>query len=373
MNNIKRIEFFPWNKNFETNIKEIDEQHRVLIGLLNKLGNALTTNNNDNKLEIIFDELAKYADYHFYCEELIWEKYFSKEEALIINHKKTHDSFIPKVLEIKEKNKNVSFYKVLEEILMFLIKWLAFHILDEDKRLAYIIKYMNDGFNLNESMFKTDNLMNGSMKILIENILTMYNSLSSKALDLIRERKERIKAQEELRIINKKLQELSITDQLTNLYNRRYFEEVMDREIKLCIREKRYLGIILFDIDYFKKLNDTYGHHQGDIALKSIASCMKKIAKRASDYSFRLGGEEFCIITSSVNEKEAYNLAKILKEEIFELKIQNENSLIDNFLTVSTGVLSLIPEKADTLDSIMLTVDKKLYKAKDNGRNTIIN
>lgn len=371
MDKIKEIEFFPWNDNFETDVKEIDEQHKVLVELLNKLGNTLT-NENYNKMEKIFEELSKYADYHFYCEELIWEKYFNKNELLIVNHKKNHDSFMVKVLEIKEKNKESDLDKVLEEVLMFLIKWLAFHILDEDKRLAYIIKYVNEGYHLSEAMYKTDILMNGSMKVLIDNILTMYNSLSSKALDLIRERKARIKAQEELSKINKRLEELSITDQLTGLYNRRYFEEIIDKEIKSCKKEKNYLGIILFDIDYFKKLNDTYGHQQGDVALKSISKCMKKIAKKVNNYAFRLGGEEFCIITIDRNKKGAYCLSKILKDEVAKLRIENINSPTNKFLTISIGVESLIPSNSDNLDSFMLSVDRKLYQAKDNGRDCIV-
>jgi len=370
-NNLKEIEFFPWNENFETNIEEIDEQHKMLVELLNKLGNALLTEN-VQKMEKVFDELAKYADHHFYCEELVWAQYFDIESPLVKNHKKTHDSFIPKVLEIQESSKELGLQKILEDILLFLIKWLAFHIIDEDKRLSYIIRYMNEGNNQSEAIFKTDALMNGTMKKLVDTILDMYNSISSKAIDLIKERKARIKAEEELQKINKKLEKLSITDQLTNLYNRRYFEEVFDKNIRICIREKKYLGVILFDIDYFKKLNDTYGHQKGDIALKSIAKCMKEVTKRPTDYVFRLGGEEFCIVTSSDNQEEAYNLSKILHENIKELKIANKNSLVNEFLTISTGVVSIIPSKKDNLDSIMLEVDKKLYSAKENGRNRII-
>lgn len=324
-------------------------------------------------MEMIFDELAKYANFHFYCEELIWNDYFDKDSFILVGHKKnSHNSFLPEVLKIKEKNKDLGIQKTLEEVLLFLIKWLTFHILDEDKRLAFIINHLSKGHELDSAIKQTDHLMNSSMKKLIENILNMYNTLSSKAIDLIRERKARIKAEEELRAINKQLQELSITDQLTSLYNRRHFENAFNIELNRCQRDKKYLGVLLFDIDYFKKLNDTYGHQQGDIALKLIAQAMKDVAQRPIDYSFRLGGEEFCIMTSSNNKEEINILATMLTNRIKELKIENKNSLVSDILTVSGGVTSIIPTKEDTIDSIMVEVDKKLYDAKNKGRNQII-
>lgn len=367
---LEALEIFPWNKNFETGIEEIDEQHKVLIMLLNKLANSLTQ---DEAFEIeeTFNELAKYAQYHFESEEAIWNKYI-KEESLIIEHKESHDSFLPEVAKIQKENEGKTIHETIEEILLFLIRWLAFHIIDEDKRLALIINSVQEGKEINEAKFISNHKMSGSMKVLIEAILTMYDNLSLKAIKLIRERKARIKAQKELREINKKLEALSITDQLTDLYNRRFFEDTFDIELKKAKRNKTLLNVVLFDIDYFKKLNDTYGHHVGDEALIKVSECIKRVCKRPNDFAFRIGGEEFTILITNEEDDNGYQLAQILQTEIEKLRIPNVNSEVSDFLTISAGVVQIQPQTEDSVESIMKLADQRLYKAKDLGRNTIV-
>ncbi len=369
--NIDNFEIFPWNKNLEVGIQEIDEQHQQIVVLLNKLANLLT----HEKLfhvEDAFTELAQYADFHFKCEEKIWEKYI-KNDDLISSHKESHDSFLPKVLEMKERDKDKPYNEVIENILLFLIRWLAFHIVDEDKRLALIINSLNDGKNISEAIYVTDEIMSGSMRSLIDTILSMYDSLSLKAINLIRERKRRITAEKELRIINKKLEELSVTDQLTSLYNRRYFDDIFQREIEKSKRHKTILSVLLLDIDYFKKLNDTYGHAYGDKVLISVANCLKTVCKRPTDFACRVGGEEFTIIITNEDKNCAISLVEILQKAISSLQIENKNSQVSNFLTISGGLVSKIPAQNDTIDSIMRVADERLYKAKETGRNRIIN
>ena len=367
----EELEVFPWNINFETGIQEIDEQHKTLVILLNKLANSLTQEK-ITEVEETFVQLAKYAEYHFESEEKIWKKYFDGNNLIFKSHKESHDSFLPTVIELQEKNKDKPFYDTTEEILLFLIRWLAFHIIDEDKRLALIINSIQNGKELNEAKVISDAQMGGSMKILVEAILSMYDSLSIKAIKLIRERKARIKAQKELKKINKKLEKLSITDQLTGLYNRRHFEEVFEQELKRAKRNNTIISVILFDIDYFKRLNDTYGHIQGDKALKSVAKCIKNVCKRANDFAFRIGGEEFAILITNEEANTAIELCEILKKEIEKAQILNENSDISNYLTISAGIVSKIPETIDDIDSITKIADERLYQAKELGRNLII-
>ena len=365
------LEVFPWHQNFETGIQEVDEQHKTLVILLNKLANSLTQEK-ITEVEDTFTQLAKYADFHFKSEEKVWEKYFDKKNPLFEIHKESHDSFLPTVIELQEKNKDKPFYDTAEEILLFLIRWLAFHIIDEDKRLALIIDSINNGKELNEAKLISDSQMGGSMKILIDAVLSMYDNLSIKAIKLIRERKARILAQKELRKINKKLEKLSVTDQLTNLYNRRHFEELFVQELKRAKRNNTIISVILFDIDYFKKLNDTYGHIQGDKALKSVAKCIKNVCKRANDFAFRIGGEEFAILITNEETNTAIELCEILKKEIEKEEILNENSSVSKYLTISAGIVSKIPGNFDDIDSIMKIADEKLYQAKELGRNLII-
>ncbi|RXJ82844.1 GGDEF domain-containing protein [Arcobacter cloacae] len=364
----QKFEIFPWNNNFETGIDEIDEQHKKLIELLNNLANLLTQEENF-QIETAFSELAKYAEYHFKSEEAVWKKYL-KDSDLVVAHEKSHDSFLPKVLEIRNKCDNLQ--DTIEEIVLFLIRWLAFHIIDEDKRLSLIIHSIKDGKNINEAKYISDELMGGSMKIMVETILSMYDNLSLKAIELIKEKKARLRAEKELKSINIKLHKLSITDQLTGLYNRRYFEEIFNRELQKSKRAKTYINVILFDIDYFKKLNDTYGHDVGDSALKKVSTCLKKNIKRGTDYIFRVGGEEFAIIVTNEDIENLINVTKILQREIKKLAIINEHSTVSKYLTISGGIVSLIPSLEDTIDSIMKKADEKLYEAKEQGRDRFV-
>ncbi len=366
----KKFEIFPWNKNFETEIVEIDEQHKTIVALLNKLANDLTK---DELIEVehTFEELAKYAEFHFECEEKVWVKYI-KDNSIINAHKDSHASFLPSVKELREKNKSENLHEVIEEVILFLIKWLAFHIIDEDKRLALVIKSLEDGKDVNEAIYTADELMSGTLKNLIDTVLTMYDEISIKAINLIRERTRRIKAEKELLEINKKLTKLSITDQLTKLYNRRYYDDILKRELRKAKRNKTNIALILLDIDYFKNINDTYGHAYGDKVLVLVAACLEKICKRPNDFVFRVGGEEFAILITNEKNENIFSFTKILQKSIQDLKIENKNSKISNYLTLSAGVVCKIPISKDTSDSIMKSADDRLYLAKKDGRNKII-
>lgn len=363
------FEIFPWNENFETGIIEIDEQHKSIVILLNKLAYNLTQDE-IIEFEDTFEELAQYASFHFNYEEKIWREYID-DKRLIDLHKDRHDSFLPIIKELRQKHKNKDIHELIEEIVLFLIRWLAFHIVDDDKRLALIINSLKEGKSLSEAIYITDEIMSGSLKKLIEAILSMYDELSIKAINLIKERTARIKAEKELIQINEKLKELSITDQLTKLYNRRYFDEMLERELAKAKRYKTHLGLILIDIDHFKSLNDTYGHAYGDTVLVNMANCLKETCKRPNDSIYRIGGEEFVILVTNEDEKNILSLCEIMKKNIINLKIKTENEVFE-YLTVSGGIYSAIPNPKETKDSILKLADERLYKAKRTGRNRII-
>lgn len=369
--NLDLFEVFPWNKNFELGIKKIDDQHKKIVEHLNKLATSLT-HPEVSDISDAFLELADYADYHFKSEEEIWANHI-KDEDLVHIHKVSHNSFLPKVFEIQKKNKDKPIPDTIEEILLFLIRWLVFHIIGEDKYLSLIITSMKNGKTLKESAIISEKEMSGANKVLLEAILTMYDGLSSRAISLMRESNARIKAEDELKKVNKRLELLSITDQLTNLYNRRHFQNIFNLELKRAIRLKTVFSIILFDIDYFKRLNDTYGHQSGDKALISMGEALKEICKRPSDFAFRIGGEEFTIIIADSKKESAVNLSKNLQDKLQILKIENKNSDVSKYMTISIGIVSLVPNISDTMDSIMKKVDEKLYLAKEKGRNQIIN
>lgn len=181
-----------------------------------------------------------------------------------------------------------------------------------------------------------------------------------------------INASKKLQVANKRLETASITDALTELYNRRYFNLVYNRELTRAIREKQSLAFMMIDIDYFKGYNDCYGHLKGDAALKDVAKAMKESLKRPGDYLFRLGGEEFGVLISNIKEEQAYEMAEKLRRTIEGLKIEHKKSKAGKHITISTGVVVLMPDKSTDPEIILQIADTNLYTAKSHGRNQVI-
>ncbi len=179
------------------------------------------------------------------------------------------------------------------------------------------------------------------------------------------------KANRSLEDANAKLQQLSRIDGLTNIANRRYFDETLAQELSRMRRNKTPLTLILCDIDYFKKYNDRYGHQMGDKCLQQVAQCIHDSFSRTGDLVARYGGEEFTVILPDVSQEAAINLAESLRLSIKDLNIEHESSLIDSVLTLSIGVTTAIPDNDSTVASYIHSADKALYRAKESGRDNI--
>ena len=188
------FEIFPWNKNFETGIEIIDEQHKELVNILNRLAAHLANLSDEVTLNEIFDELAEYADYHFKTEEKIWSAHFKNDEWYV-EHEHTHESFIDDVLALKHNKNEKALDEVIYQIVSFLSQWLAYHILDTDKRMAKAVLAMESGDSIEEAKTRANDEMNGSMKVLVNTVLSMYDSLSTRTLDLMREKTLRKQAE----------------------------------------------------------------------------------------------------------------------------------------------------------------------------------
>lgn len=179
-------------------------------------------------------------------------------------------------------------------------------------------------------------------------------------------------ATRKLKEVNKKLENASYTDSLTNLHNRRYFNMVFDREVKRAKRAKSHITFMMLDVDYFKQYNDTYGHIEGDKALKSVANVLKSILKRPSDFVFRLGGEEFGVLITDTNAQDSAVLAQKICTEVESNQIPHAKSKSSSYLTISIGIVSCIADESLNEEEIIKQADKKLYEAKENGRNRYV-
>ncbi len=171
---------------------------------------------------------------------------------------------------------------------------------------------------------------------------------------------------------NEKLKALSITDELTKLNNRRSFLGYMDLIWKQNQRLKLPISILMLDVDYFKKYNDSLGHLEGDKTLIAIAQCLKKNVKRETDFVARFGGEEFVCLLPFVGRDEALDFAKTLVQRVESMKIIHPMSEVSDFVTISVGVASAVPNENDSQTKFLDEADKALYMAKKTGRNKAI-
>jgi diguanylate cyclase (GGDEF)-like protein len=175
-----------------------------------------------------------------------------------------------------------------------------------------------------------------------------------------------------LKLANKKLENVSYTDTLTNLHNRRYFNFVYDRELKRAKRNKSYVTFMMLDIDYFKQYNDTYGHVEGDYALKSVAKVLQDTLKRPSDYVFRLGGEEFGILLTETDETHSARLARDICDAVRARQIKHEGSKVNEYLTISIGLVCCVADEALDEQVLITRADEMLYEAKESGRDRYV-
>ncbi|MDD3595284.1 MAG: GGDEF domain-containing protein [Sulfuricurvum sp.] len=144
---------------------------------------------------------------------------------------------------------------------------------------------------------------------------------------------------------------------------------MLPREINRAKRDQKYIAFLMIDVDYFKQYNDVYGHLNGDDVLSNIANTIKKHFSRASEFCFRLGGEEFGVVSSIDSLAEFTQHAEQLRTSIEELHIEHDGSMVSPFVTVSAGII--ISKGSDTFESIYSKADQELYRAKQTGRNHV--
>ncbi|WP_320034664.1 ABC transporter substrate-binding protein [Halarcobacter sp.] len=169
----------------------------------------------------------------------------------------------------------------------------------------------------------------------------------------------------------KRIEYLSITDELTTLYNKRYFNIMFDKEINRIKRSNQIFAFVIFDVDHFKQYNDNYGHQKGDEVLISIGKKINSLCKRSSDIPFRIGGEEFAIIFQANTNEGALTFAEMIRKEIEMLNIEHRYNSASSSITISVGLYTAKADEIKTSKELYKITDDKLYKAKEKGRNRV--
>ena len=176
----------------------------------------------------------------------------------------------------------------------------------------------------------------------------------------------------ELYELNQRLRDASEHDELTNLYNRRKFNDFIKNEYTRTNRTETCFALIMIDVDCFKLYNDFYGHQKGDQCLANVAMTMSMSLPRSIDFIARYGGEEFVVVLPSTDVSGAKQVAEKLRKAVRDLKIPHEKSMVDQYVTVSQGIAVYQSTDESSIEDIIENADQCLYAAKAKGRNLIV-
>jgi len=174
---------------------------------------------------------------------------------------------------------------------------------------------------------------------------------------------------QDLQAANQQLLTMSLVDGLTNIANRRAFDQTLFDELRRAARKKETMTLMIADIDFFKQFNDTYGHCAGDDCLKEIALAIQSNFKRSGDFVARYGGEEFAMILPSMTLTKSEVIAAKLITKIEQLNISHKASACSGFVTLSLGLVNIVPTVSHTPEALIKLADKALYLAKNSGKN----
>lgn len=176
--------------------------------------------------------------------------------------------------------------------------------------------------------------------------------------------------EEKIRLLNAELEQLALTDYLTNLYNRRYFMQRGAEEFKRTNRSTQPLALLMLDIDDFKKVNDNYGHEAGDVALQQVAAALKS-SLRETDILGRMGGEEFAVLLPNTLLHDAALLAERIRQSIADIPFQTPGDALIITITICVGVAVFV-DQMSSIDDLLRSADAALYRAKNGGRNRVV-
>ncbi len=366
-------EYFEWDRDFETGNKLIDKQHYSLVEVINELIKIDLNKDSDafKKIEVINHKLSKYTLNHFQSEEDLMEKY-DVDQRHVKAHKKMHQEFIDKVKQICTNIDWLVDVEKMSDIVEYLIRWLAYHILNTDKSLFKQIEYIEkEGCSSSEAYDKEEKIIECATEPLLKALKALYFLVSekNKELELLNMNLEKtVKMRtNELMEANKKLEKISVIDELTGLHNRRFFMTEIDHLMYNWERYQEPFSLIYIDADKFKSVNDNYGHDKGDIVLKWISKFLRTNIRK-SNTACRLGGDEFVIICEHCTIQEATNIGDNL---IIEYRKDLKTEICEFWKpSFSIGITS-VDNSTKSVEDLLKRADSAMYISKKNGGNQL--
>ena len=361
--------YFKWDQDFILGIENVDKQHFGLVETIN--ASLQLSLSNDaiplDKIQNIQKHLVDYTVDHFITEETLMKATHIDFRHLKI-HIQVHKEFVDRVKDFFKDPMKLTKPDALTQVNEFLIRWLAYHILNMDKSMARQIKLISDGgLSPKEAYDKEIDFVESSTEPLLKALRALFNLVSQKNKELEKknqelEKKVNLRTQA-LEMANQRLERISMEDELTKLPNRRYVMQMLDDHISYFSRYQIPFSILFVDVDKFKTVNDTYGHDYGDQVLIWIGEYLKNNSRK-SDKACRLGGDEFIIICPNTRLDDAMVLAKKLNQACKTIAKTDGLGFWDP--SISIGV-TMMNDQIKSASELLKKADEAMYEAKKVG------
>lgn len=363
---------FQWGPDYFTYLESVDDQHYRLVELINELGTKISEKQIDSDyLDNLVNRLTEYVYYHFREEERIMAQ-FELDARHVVRHKEIHRTFV-KNTELIYANAQLDNREVAQNFFRFLVQWLSEHILKQDKIMASQIQSIKSGISPKDAYDREDcdcSSVNATQP-LIDSLNILYNELKQKSnqlkeLNISLEKEVAIRGKE-LATANSYLKKISATDRLTQLPNRFFAMQTLER---LCEESKdrgHLISCLVIDINEFRLVNQRFDYTSGDRVLCEIAHLLRdKLA--SNNILCRFEGDKFILLCPNTPASRAVQIAESIVREITKLEVPiNETSWHGS---VCIGVASGIPSKR-TCQALLKRAESSLYKAKLEGKMSI--
>lgn len=373
------METFVWDQNFITGLPQVDEQHHKLVDLFNELSHSLFLSdaNRETVLTDTFARVVDYTRYHFQDEEDLMRAE-GVDERHIAAHHAMHTQFVAQVTSMWDRRNSMS--TTGESLVGFLTSWLSLHILGIDQSLARQIGLIRQGTPAATAFEREAHAHDSGMQAVLKLIGNLYHVLSLQNTELAQANQhleERV-AQRTLELANAnkaleqaytQLESYSRIDGLLQIANRKYFDLRLHEAWASAFRRKQTLGLLMIDVDFFKRYNDNYGHQAGDACLQAVAKAVQRALQRSTDLVARYGGEELAVILPDTDQAGTQAVAARVVAEVMALGLPHKASDAAPVVTVSVGAACRVPSDKENAPFLLTLADEALYRAKATGRN----
>ncbi|MBW8192849.1 bacteriohemerythrin [Neiella marina] len=364
------MQSFQWSSNFVTGIDSVDSQHQQLVALVNQLGDLLSEGeSSEAELMPLLAQLKNYTAYHFCDEEGVMAKW-QIDDRHLTQHVLAHQQFLHEV-DALQQELSLNGAANARYLMEFLVRWLAYHILGQDQNMAQQIELIQQGLSPQQAFDAEERSKDRATAPLLSAMNALFEQVSQRNRELVQlnqtlEQKVQERT-EALYQANQHLEQLSLTDMLTSLPNRRRAMQALNQMWLDALAHQQHVACMMIDADHFKQVNDTYGHDAGDQVLVSLANTLAS-SVRNDDLVCRLGGDEFLVLCPNTDTEGLHKVAGKVHQAVCKLQVATDGEPWQG--SISVGIAAIAPVDAD-YKVLLKLADEGVYAAKAAGKNCI--